>query len=64
VHLVRLLFFGVLALLLAMSQGFAALLNGTALALLAWMVFRARQELAVAWSAARRLDRVEAPRSP
>jgi len=33
------------------------LLSGTALALLAWNLFRARQELATALTAARRLDR-------
>jgi hypothetical protein len=46
-----------LALLLAFSQGLSPLLSGTALALLAWNLFRARQELAAALAAARRLDR-------
>jgi len=64
VHLVRLLFFVVLALLLAFAHGAASLWNGTALALLAWMLFRARQELVVAWLAARRLDRVDPRASP
>jgi hypothetical protein len=41
-HLTRLLFFAVLASLLGVSQGFASLLNWTALALLAWNLFRAR----------------------
>lgn len=57
-HLTRLLFFVVLALLLGFAEGFGALLNGTALALLVWNLYRARQELTAAWSAARRLDRV------
>jgi len=55
--LIRLLFFVVLALLLGFSQGMSSLLSGTALALLAWNLFRARQELATALTAARRLDR-------
>ncbi len=58
-HLIRLLFFVVLALLLGFSQGFSSLLNWTALALLAWNLFRARQELTMALTAARRLDRTE-----
>ena len=36
------MFFVVLALLLGFSQGLASLLTGTALALLAWNLFRAR----------------------
>lgn len=56
-HLIRLLFFGVLLLLMGISQGFSSLLSGTAIALLAWNLFRARQELVTAWSAAKRLDR-------
>jgi hypothetical protein len=58
-HLVRLLFFVVLALLLGFSEGLMSLLNGTALALLAWILFRARQELATVLTAARRLDRTD-----
>jgi len=58
-HLVRLLFFVVLALLLGFSEGLMSLLNGTALALLAWILFRARQELATVLTAARRLDRID-----
>lgn len=61
-HLIRLLFFAVLALLLGFAAGPAALLSGTALALLAWNLFRARRELASAWTAARRLDRSAARR--
>ena len=56
-HLIRLLFFVVLALLLGSAQGFSSLLSGTALGLLAWNLFRARQELATAIAAATRLDR-------
>jgi len=56
-HLIRLLFFVLLALLLGLSQGFSSLSTATALALLAWNLFRARQELAAALTAAKRLDR-------
>lgn len=56
-HLNRLLFFIVLALMLEVTQGFSALWNGTALALLVWNVFRARKELVTAWRGAKRLDR-------
>jgi len=58
-HLIRLLFFMVLALLLGFSQGLSSLMDGTAMALLAWNLFRARQELATALTAARRLDRTD-----
>jgi len=58
-HLTRLLFFVVLALLLGLSGGLSSLWNGTALALLAWNLFRARQELATALTAATRLDRTD-----
>lgn len=58
-HLIRLLFFLVLALLLGFSQGISSLLSGTALTLLAWNLFRARQELAAALTAAKRLDRTD-----
>ena len=63
-HLIRLLFFVVLALLLGIAAGSASLLNGTALALLGWNLFRARQELAVAWRSATRLDRNAIPPTP
>ncbi|MDP3824813.1 MAG: hypothetical protein Q8R33_25355 [Burkholderiales bacterium] len=56
-HLIRLLFFVVLALLLGFAAGLPAVLNWTALALLGWNLFRARQELSVAWRSATRLDR-------
>jgi hypothetical protein len=58
-HLIRLLFFVVLTLLLELSEGLSAVLSWTALALLAWNLFRARQELATALTAARRLDRTD-----
>jgi len=56
-HLMRLLFFVVLSLLLAIAQGAAILWSWTALGLLGWNVFRARQEIRTAWKAAQRLDR-------
>lgn len=56
-HLIRLLFFGILVLLMGFSQGFSSLFTGTAIALLAWNLYRARQELVTALSAAQRLDR-------
>jgi hypothetical protein len=58
-HLIRLLFFVALALLLGLAQGISVLLSWTALALLAWNLYRARQELATAWTAATRLDRTD-----
>jgi hypothetical protein len=63
-HLIRLLFFAVLALLLGFSLGLPALWNWTALALLAWNFFRARQELAAALKMAERLDRTGNPPPP
>ena len=56
-HITRLLFFVVLALLLAFVQGFSILWTWTAAALLAWNLYRARQELQAAYKAATRLDR-------
>jgi hypothetical protein len=56
-HLTRLLFFVVLALLQAFSHGPSTLVSGTALALLAWNLFRAREELVAASAAAERIDR-------
>jgi hypothetical protein len=63
-HLTRLLFFVVLSALLALSSGLPAVLNGTALALLAWGLYRARQELATVCAAARRLDHVVTEPAP
>lgn len=56
-RMIRLLFFVVLAALLALAQGIDAVLNWSALALLIWNIWRARDEVAVAWSQAHRLDR-------
>lgn len=56
-HLTRLLFFVVLALLIAFVEGFSSLWTWTAAALLAWNLYRARQELKAAYQAATRLDR-------
>lgn len=54
--LVRLLFFVLIALLLGMTQGFASLLTGTALALLVWNVFRARKELTAMLKSIKRVE--------
>lgn len=59
--LIRLLFFVVLALLLALTQGAGALLNWTAAALLGWNLFRARAGILAAVAAARRIDRQQPP---
>lgn len=58
-HLIRLLFFVMLALLLGLTQGFSSLWTATGIALLLWNLFRARKELTTAFTAARRLDRTE-----
>ena len=65
-HLIRLMFFVVLTLLLGVAHGFDSFWSDTALALLAWNLFRARQELAATIGAASRLDRDQAnnPRAP
>ena len=55
--LTRLLFFIVAALLLAMTQGSTVLMNGSAAALLAWNLFKARDDLRAVITSARRLDR-------
>lgn len=57
VQLVRLMFFIVLALLLAVANGPEVLASPTAAALLGWNLLRARQELAAVLRAARRIDR-------
>lgn len=54
--LIRLLFFTVIAAILAMAQGLSILMSVTALSLLAWNLFRARDELHTAVSRAHRLD--------
>lgn len=56
VHLIRLMFFILLALLLAFSSGPSAVLNWTAAALLLWNLFRARQEMNAARATVQRLD--------
>jgi hypothetical protein len=59
----RLLMFIVLAILLGAALGPAALLNWTALALLGWNLFRARQEFLAVLRSASRIDRAEPPNS-
>ena len=56
-HLTRLMFFVVLAILLAVAEGIASVLTWTGAALLAWNLYRARQELKAAFGKATRLDR-------
>lgn len=55
--LVRLLFFSVLVLLLAATGGGPDLIDGTALALLGWNLWRARADLAAVIGHAHRIDR-------
>jgi hypothetical protein len=55
--LIRLVFFLVLGLMLAVAAGPASVLNVTALLLLGWNVYRARHAIRAAFSQARRLDR-------
>ena len=57
VPLTRLMFFVVLALLMALTQGIGGLLNLTAAALLGWNLFRAREDLQATLAGAKRLDR-------
>ncbi len=59
-HLIRVLFLIVLGALLAVSAGMSAIVNWTALALLLWSVFRARDEIRTVITAARRLDKEHA----
>ncbi|MEY2654829.1 MAG: hypothetical protein RLZZ524_1857 [Pseudomonadota bacterium] len=59
VQLMRLMFFIVLALLLALAQGPALLTSPTALALLGWNLLRARVELVAVLRGATRIDRSE-----
>lgn len=58
--LIRLLFFLVLVLLLAVTGGSPVLVDGTALALLAWNLYRARTDLAAVIGHAHRIDRPSA----
>ncbi|HLQ14073.1 MAG TPA: hypothetical protein VK130_12645 [Steroidobacteraceae bacterium] len=62
-HLIRLVFFVLIAGLFAIAVGPAAVLNYPALALLLWTAFRARREFAGAIGSASRLDH-EVPREP
>ncbi|MDP4302817.1 hypothetical protein [Leptothrix discophora] len=68
VQLMRLMFFIVLALLLALAQGMAEglalLASPTALALFGWNLLRARQELVAVLRAATRIDRIDHPDLP
>lgn len=57
-HLTRLMFFVVLALLLALAEGISSIMTWTSAALLGWNLYRARQELKTAFGTAIRLDRV------
>lgn len=57
-HLTRLMFFVVLALLLAIAEGLSSVVNWTGAALLGWNLYRARHELKTAFGAAMRLDRM------
>lgn len=61
--LTRLLFFVVLALLFAITQGTGALATWTAAALLAWNLLRARTELRAVVARARRIDQ-PSPEAP
>ena len=63
-HLIRLLFFVIFALLVAMATSWSVLVSATALGLLAWNLFRARQELASAVAEAIRLDRTRSGPPP
>ncbi len=59
--LTRLLFFGVMSTLIALTQGWSSLMTWSAAALLGWNLFRARKELMGVLLHARRIDR--SPRS-
>jgi hypothetical protein len=62
-HLIRLVFFLLLAWLFGMAQGPATVLNYTGLALLLWTIFRAHREIINVFRSAARLDR-KPPREP
>jgi phosphoserine phosphatase len=57
VFLMRLLFYSLLWIILAISQGFAVLVTPTALLLLLWSLFRARKELGQVLARIHRIDR-------
>jgi hypothetical protein len=61
-HLIRLLFFVILTVILAFAEGPLELADWSAAALLGFMLFKARRELAAASRAATRLDRDAADR--
>ena len=61
-QLIRALFFVILAALLTISRGPAAVLNGTAAAILLWSLFRARHELMSVARNVSRIDRRKATR--
>ena len=61
--LTRLMFLVILSLVLAMSLGLSPFMNYSALGVIGWTVFRARQDLKVVLLGARRLDR-PAPSPP
>jgi hypothetical protein len=63
VFLARLLFYSLLWIILAISQGFAALFTPTALLLLLWSLFRARKELGQVLARSHRIDR-DTPQAP
>jgi hypothetical protein len=57
VHLIRLLFFAVLLVVVGLVAGLTTFVSLTSAAIVAWMLFRARSEIAAAWRRAERLDR-------
>lgn len=59
--LVRLMLFVVLASFMAATQGVSILMNASAAALMAWNLYRARQELATLLRSMRRIDRGPKP---
>ncbi len=59
--LMRLLFYGLLWAMLAITQDFKALLTPTALLLLLWILFRARRELWEVLAGVHRIDRKQPP---
>jgi hypothetical protein len=58
-YLTQLLFYSLLWIMLAISQGFVSLLTPTALLLLLWYLFRARKELLQMLAGIHRIDREE-----
>ncbi|WP_028006601.1 HAD family hydrolase [Solimonas flava] len=55
-HLLRLVFFALLAAMLAITEGWRPFVSATGAALLAWNLFRARSELATVLRAAQRIE--------